>query len=60
MAAEMLDRDNATVIVNDDVAIENSTCTTGRRGVAGTLVVDEVAAELTGAILKAVRHHAVP
>ena len=56
----MLDRDNATVIVNDDVAIENSTCTTGRRGVGGTLVVDEVAAELTGAILKAVRHHAVP
>src|SRR5437764_5115063 len=25
MAAEMLDRDNATVIVNDDVAVENST-----------------------------------
>ena len=37
MAAEMLDRDNATIIVNDDVAVENSTYTTGRRGVAGTL-----------------------
>jgi dihydroxyacetone kinase-like protein len=42
MAAEMLDRDNATVIVNDDVAVENSTYTTGRRGVAGTLVVEKI------------------
>jgi phosphoenolpyruvate---glycerone phosphotransferase subunit DhaK len=42
MAAEMLDRDNATVIVNDDVAVENSTYTTGRRGVAGTLVVEKM------------------
>jgi dihydroxyacetone kinase-like protein len=42
MAAEMLDRDNLTVIVNDDVAVENSTYTTGRRGVAGTLVVEKI------------------
>ncbi|HVK30889.1 MAG TPA: dihydroxyacetone kinase subunit DhaK [Burkholderiaceae bacterium] len=42
MAAEMLDRDNATVIVNDDVAVENSTYTTGRRGVAGTLIVEKM------------------
>jgi dihydroxyacetone kinase-like protein len=42
MAAEMLDRENATVIVNDDVAVENSTYTTGRRGVAGTLIVEKV------------------
>lgn len=42
MAADMLDRDNATVIVNDDVAVENSTYTTGRRGVAGTLVVEKI------------------
>ena len=42
MAAEMLDRDNATVIVNDDVAVENSTYTTGRRGVAGTLLVERM------------------
>jgi dihydroxyacetone kinase-like protein len=41
MAAEMLDRDNASVIVNDDVAVENSTYTTGRRGVAGTLIVEK-------------------
>ena len=42
MAAEMLDRDNATVIVNDDVAVENSTYPTGRRGVAGTLIVEKI------------------
>jgi phosphoenolpyruvate---glycerone phosphotransferase subunit DhaK len=42
MAAEMLARDNATVIVNDDVAVENSTYTTGRRGVAGTLIVEKI------------------
>ena len=42
MAAEMLDRENATVIVNDDVAVENSTYTTGRRGVAGALIVEKI------------------
>ena len=42
MAADMLDRDNATVLVNDDVAVENSTYTTGRRGVAGTLIVERI------------------
>jgi dihydroxyacetone kinase-like protein len=42
MAAEMLDRENATVIVNDDVAVENSTYTAGRRGVAGTLIVEKI------------------
>jgi dihydroxyacetone kinase-like protein len=49
MAAEMLERDNATVVINDDVAVENSTYTTGRRGVAGTLLVERIvgaAAEL--------------
>ena len=42
MAAEMLDLPNATVLVNDDVAVENSTYTTGRRGVAGTLIVEKI------------------
>jgi len=42
MASEMLETENATVLVNDDVAVENSTHTTGRRGVAGTLVVEKV------------------
>lgn len=42
MAAEMVACDNETVIVNDDVAVENSTYTTGRRGVAGTLIVEKI------------------
>jgi dihydroxyacetone kinase-like protein len=42
MAVEMLELDNATVLVNDDVAVENSTHTIGRRGVAGTLVVEKM------------------
>ncbi len=42
MAADMLDQDNATVIVNDDVAVENSTFTTGRRGVAGTVIIEKI------------------
>ena len=41
LASEMLELDNATVLVNDDVAVENSTYTTGRRGVAGTLIVEK-------------------
>ena len=43
LAAEMLDLENATVLVDDDVAVENSTYTTGRRGVAGTLIVERIA-----------------
>jgi dihydroxyacetone kinase-like protein len=39
MAAEMMDLPNATVLVNDDVAVENSTHTTGRGGVAGTFML---------------------
>ncbi len=42
MAREMCGRDIETVITDDDVAVENSLYTTGRRGVAGTLVVEKV------------------
>ena len=42
MAADMLELPNATVLVNDDVAVEDSTHTTGRRGVAGTLIVEKM------------------
>jgi dihydroxyacetone kinase-like protein len=42
MAAEMADREIETVTTDDDVAVENSTYTTGRRGVAGTLIVEKV------------------
>ena len=33
------DEGNRKVVVNDDVAVENSTWTTGRRGIAGTIFV---------------------
>ncbi len=42
MAAEMYEGGHATVLINDDVAVENSTWTTGRRGVAGTVVVEKM------------------
>lgn len=42
MAKEMAGRDIETVITNDDVAVEDSLYTTGRRGVAGTLVVEKI------------------
>jgi phosphoenolpyruvate---glycerone phosphotransferase subunit DhaK len=45
MAAELAaagDRRVETVLVNDDVAVPNSTWSTGRRGVAGTLVVEKI------------------
>ncbi|MBB6218852.1 dihydroxyacetone kinase-like protein [Anaerosolibacter carboniphilus] len=46
MAAEMADMENikvASVVVNDDVAVENSTWTTGRRGIAGTVFIHKIA-----------------
>jgi dihydroxyacetone kinase-like protein len=54
MAAEMMERPCATVLVNDDVAIERSTHGAGRRGVAGTLVVEKLvgAAAEAGASLE--------
>ncbi|MCB4811977.1 dihydroxyacetone kinase subunit DhaK [Methylovorus menthalis] len=53
MAAEMLSCESATVLTSDDVAVENSTYTTGRRGVAGTVIVEKVVGSLaeTGADL---------
>jgi dihydroxyacetone kinase-like protein len=54
MASEMMERANATVLVNDDVAVERSTHTTGRRGVAGALIVEKIvgAAAEAGASLQ--------
>lgn len=46
MAKEMAEMDGirvATVVVNDDVAVEDSTFTTGRRGIAGTVLVHKIA-----------------
>ena len=45
MAAESC-RKSATVLVNDDVSVENSSFTTGRRGVAGTVIVEKVVGSL--------------
>jgi phosphoenolpyruvate---glycerone phosphotransferase subunit DhaK len=42
MGADMATVANASVVTNDDVAVENSTYTTGRRGVAGTVVVERI------------------
>ncbi|MFO1068413.1 MAG: dihydroxyacetone kinase subunit DhaK [Geminicoccaceae bacterium] len=41
MAAELVGG-SATVVTNDDAAVENSTWSQGRRGVAGTLVVEKI------------------
>ena len=60
MAAEMLAFANiplksATVLTSDDCAVLNSTYTTGRRGVAGTVIVEKCIGSLaeTGASLQA-------
>lgn len=42
MAAEMASGPVARVLVDDDVAVDNSAYTIGRRGVAGTLVVEKI------------------
>ncbi|MBS2771148.1 dihydroxyacetone kinase subunit DhaK [Anoxybacillus sp. PDR2] len=49
MAAEMAEAEGiqvAKVVVNDDVAVEDSTYTTGRRGIAGTVFVHKIAGAL--------------
>ena len=55
MAAEMLPFESATVLTSDDCAVINSTYTTGRRGVAGTVIVEKCVGSLaeTGADLQA-------
>ena len=42
MAAEMAGKDIMKVVTDDDVAVEASTWSTGRRGVAGTMIVEKV------------------
>lgn len=46
LAAEMAEAEGiriAKVLVNDDVAVENSTYTVGRRGIVGTVLVHKIA-----------------
>lgn len=59
MAAELADAEGikvANVVTNDDVAVEDSLYTTGRRGVAGTIFVHKIAGAKaeTGATLEEV------
>ncbi|EHJ00760.1 dihydroxyacetone kinase, DhaK subunit [Clostridium sp. DL-VIII] len=59
MAKEMAEMEGinvATVVVNDDVAVENSTYTAGRRGIAGTVFIHKIAGAKakTGASLEEV------
>src|SRR3974390_1944197 len=42
MAAEVFEGKAASVVTNDDVAVDKSTYSAGRRGVAGTLVVEKI------------------
>ncbi|HEY3624131.1 MAG TPA: dihydroxyacetone kinase subunit DhaK [Roseiarcus sp.] len=42
MAAEVVEPPVETIITDDDVAVETSTFSAGRRGVAGTLVVEKI------------------
>ncbi|WP_342724694.1 dihydroxyacetone kinase subunit DhaK [Bradyrhizobium sp. B097] len=55
MAAEIAEGRTATIVTDDDVAVEKSTYSIGRRGVAGTLIVEKIvgAAAEKGADLKA-------
>ena len=55
MATEMLAFEHATVLTSDDCAVINSTYTTERRGVAGTVIVEKCVGSLaeTGADLAA-------
>lgn len=60
MAKEMAEMEEIkveSVIVNDDVAVENSTYTAGRRGIAGTVFVHKIAGAKAekGASLKEVK-----
>ena len=54
MGADIIAHKHATIVVNDDVAVEDSTFTTGRRGVAGTMIVEKTVGSLaeTGASLE--------
>jgi dihydroxyacetone kinase-like protein len=42
MAAEMYDGSSETVLTNDDVAVESSLHSQGRRGVAATVIVEKI------------------
>lgn len=55
MATEMMPFECVTILTSDDCAVINSTYTTGRRGVAGTLIVEKCVGSMaeSGANLQA-------
>src|SRR6266478_7701397 len=57
MAAEMAAGKTMTIVTDDDVAVDKSTYSTGRRGVAGTVIVEKMvgAAAEKGADLAALQ-----
>ena len=46
MAAEMTSYENKSLIINDDAAVINSSYTTGKRGVAGSVIIEKVIGNL--------------
>ena len=46
MGAEMYSKNSDSIVTNDDVAVEDSTFTTGRRGVAATVLVEKIVGSL--------------
>ena len=46
MASEMMTGISESVLINDDVAVEDSSFTTGRRGVAATVIVEKIVGSL--------------
>jgi dihydroxyacetone kinase-like protein len=45
----------ATVVIDDDVAVPASTWSTGRRGVAGTLIVEKMVGALPSRVASSAR-----
>jgi dihydroxyacetone kinase-like protein len=63
MAADMAETPVTAVVVDDDVAVEKSTYSTGRRGVAGTMIVERIvgaAAEAGASLDEALTSCTVP
>ncbi len=61
MGAEMYSGKNDSIVTNDDVAVEDSTFTTGRRGVAATVLVEKIVGSLAehGGSLEECKKHKI-
>ena len=56
MGAEMYSGKNDSIVTNDDVAVEDSTFTTGRRGVAATVLVEKIVGYVPVVIFERLTH----